>query len=106
MSRLALTRLREEPICDLTRNPFDDEAFSFCRNLKLPEVPVVRAMTFFDLYGLDSRIRRILPQHRIGEAHRMVDSMSSRPLGPLYLPPRWMKADLTSSVLGKAWFRL
>ena len=71
--RLALTRLREEPICDLTRNPFDDEAFSFCRNLKFPEVPVVRSMTFYDLYRLDSRINRILPQHRIGEAHRMVD---------------------------------
>jgi hypothetical protein len=94
--RQALTSLREDPICDLTCSPFDDGAFSYCRNLKFPEVPVVRSMTFWDFCGIDSRIRKTLPQYQVDEADRLAGYLSSEPIAVLYPPPEWLKADLRS----------
>jgi len=93
--RLALTSLREDPIADLTHRPFDDDVFSFCRNLGSPNVPVVRSMTYWDFCGIDSRIRRILPENQVDQAQKIAHTLSSHgAVALLYPSPEWMEADL------------
>jgi hypothetical protein len=95
--RHALTSLRAEPIGDLAHGPFNDDAFSSCRNFTFPNVPVVRSMTFWDFCGIDSRIRRVLPENEVDQSHEIARNLSSHgAVAVLYPPPEWMEADLKS----------
>ena len=46
----ALASLRENPICDLSRSPFDHQAFSFCRAVDFRGARAVRSMTLGAVY--------------------------------------------------------
>ena len=47
-----LTKMRENPICDFSSDPFSQHPFTFWVGFKNSEVPVVRPMTLPDLYNL------------------------------------------------------
>ena len=86
----ALASLRENPICDLSRSPFDHQAFSFCRAVDFRGARAVRSMTLWELYTIDCRVRERLSQ---GQIDIIVGIARVRPHaihGFLY--PKWLKA--------------
>jgi hypothetical protein len=94
----ALAHMRKNPICDLTRPPFDHEPFSYWRDVGFTWAPVVRPMTFEDLYLIDWRVRRSLQPHQIAEAQQMASDQS--PVSILRLRPEWMRAKIDEECLG------
>jgi hypothetical protein len=95
----ALSRMRENPICDLNSSPFDHVAFSYFRSIEPLEVPVVRSMTLKDLYRIDSRVRRNLTQAQIDEAQEIAND---RRLGIHFRfeHPNWMQATVDEECFG------
>jgi hypothetical protein len=98
--REALTRMRENPICDLNHAPYDHEAFSFCRNVGFPQVPVVRSMTLEDLYSTNWLVQRNLQPHQIAQAQQMASNKSSSSILRFLFCPEWMSAKVDDECLG------
>jgi hypothetical protein len=98
--REVLARMRENPICDLTRPPFDHEAFSLCRDVGFPRAPVARSMTLEDLYLIDWRVRRNLQPHQIAEAQRISSDQSPSSILRFLFCPEWMSAKVDDECLG------
>jgi uncharacterized protein DUF6387 len=90
----ALSALRERPICDLTCSPFDHEAFNSCRDVRFPQVPVVRSMALRDLYRIDRSMRTRLTQDQVDQAHRLAGDSSLKGSLRFLYTPEWMKATV------------
>lgn len=86
--RQGLALLRQYPICDPNRSPFNQAAFSI--DVKSPRAPVVRSMTLRDLYKIDRDARRNLTQYQIDQAQRIVGDRSARGTLRFLNPPEWM----------------
>jgi hypothetical protein len=99
----ALVRMRENPICDLARTPFDHEAFSLCRNVGFRQAPVVRSMTLEDLYITDWYVRRNLQPHQIAEAQRMASDQSPSSILRFAFCAEWMSAKVDDECLGRGY---
>src|SRR5271166_6632920 len=96
----ALARLPKDPICDLSRSPFNDGVFSLCHGLDFPDGPVVRSMTLWDLCLIDRNVRLKLSQDENDVAQRIASDRSPSVL--LYHPPEWMKATVDDAGLSNS----